>query len=252
MEGAASGASFGGIGVSNQPHQQLANRTAYLKNRQDTNIASIATLNAFKALFASTINVNGNNIFKFGVLDSARGQIDLIVQYGYFNIGSVPVAGDTEYSVSYGMQFPNAVLGPPLLTNIYVSTSGRNTAASLLSTAGRPLASPWCSTFRRRDRQLQRKRAHRRRQLFSFRLLRGEGMKRGLSSFFAVLLVTLFATVASAQYSPIPDYSGPNAGRSFRSAINEAFGGQWHFAYHRFASVGESAFPDDGSGLRVR
>ena len=27
VEGAASGASFGGLGLSNQPHQQLANRT---------------------------------------------------------------------------------------------------------------------------------------------------------------------------------------------------------------------------------
>jgi hypothetical protein len=30
VEGSATGASFGGLGLSNQPHQQLANRTAFL------------------------------------------------------------------------------------------------------------------------------------------------------------------------------------------------------------------------------
>src|ERR1017187_1771859 len=34
VEGAASGASFSGTGISNQPHQQLANRTTFLKQRQ--------------------------------------------------------------------------------------------------------------------------------------------------------------------------------------------------------------------------
>ena len=51
VEGAALNASFGGIGISNQPHQQLANRTAYLKQRQDTNIGNIAVLQAFAAGF---------------------------------------------------------------------------------------------------------------------------------------------------------------------------------------------------------
>lgn len=44
LEGAATGASFGGIGISNQPQQQLANRTAFLYGRQNTNIGNIATL----------------------------------------------------------------------------------------------------------------------------------------------------------------------------------------------------------------
>ena len=47
VEGAAAGASFAGIGISNQPHQQLANRTAFLKQRQDTNINNIGALQAF-------------------------------------------------------------------------------------------------------------------------------------------------------------------------------------------------------------
>ena len=51
VEGAASGASFSGTGISNQPHQQLANRTAFLKQRQDVNISNIGVLQAFQALF---------------------------------------------------------------------------------------------------------------------------------------------------------------------------------------------------------
>ena len=46
VEGAASGASFSGTGISNQPHQQLANRTAFLKQRQDVNISNIGVLQA--------------------------------------------------------------------------------------------------------------------------------------------------------------------------------------------------------------
>jgi hypothetical protein len=50
VEGAAAGASFSGIGISNQPHQQLANRTAFLKQRQDTNINNIGVLQARRPL----------------------------------------------------------------------------------------------------------------------------------------------------------------------------------------------------------
>jgi hypothetical protein len=50
VEGAASGATFGGIGVSNQPHQQLANRTALLKQRQDVNIAAAVVTHDIESL----------------------------------------------------------------------------------------------------------------------------------------------------------------------------------------------------------
>ena len=59
VEGAASRASFGGIGISNQPHQQLANRTALLKQRQDVNIGSIGVLQAFMAGFTGSLQANG-------------------------------------------------------------------------------------------------------------------------------------------------------------------------------------------------
>src|SRR5260370_10303344 len=47
--------SFSGTGISNQPHQQLANRTAFLKQRQDVNISSIGLLQAFMANFAGAM-----------------------------------------------------------------------------------------------------------------------------------------------------------------------------------------------------
>ncbi len=59
VEGAAIGASFGGLGLSNHPHQQLANRTAFIKQRQDTNIGNIAALQSFTALFKGLISANG-------------------------------------------------------------------------------------------------------------------------------------------------------------------------------------------------
>ncbi|MGH7102876.1 MAG: hypothetical protein ACREFJ_10820, partial [Acetobacteraceae bacterium] len=36
VQGAATGAAFSGLGQINQPHQQLANRTAYLYGQQQT------------------------------------------------------------------------------------------------------------------------------------------------------------------------------------------------------------------------
>src|ERR1700735_3233624 len=89
VEGAAIGASFSGIGVSNQPHQQLANRTAYLKGRQDTNITNIAALQAFVALFTGTLNAGASGIIRIPFVDSVRGQIKMIVQYGYYSLNQV-------------------------------------------------------------------------------------------------------------------------------------------------------------------
>ncbi len=78
VEGAAIGASFSGIGVSNEPHQQLANRTAFLKQRQDTNISNIGALQAFNALFKGLMGGSGYLEIPFN--DVARGQIIAIVQ----------------------------------------------------------------------------------------------------------------------------------------------------------------------------
>ncbi|MDE2101155.1 MAG: hypothetical protein KGL39_28160 [Patescibacteria group bacterium] len=61
LEGAAAGASFGGLGISNYPHQQLANRTAYLlqqlnleiSNRAAAVSSAISTAEAYAAAQAS-------------------------------------------------------------------------------------------------------------------------------------------------------------------------------------------------------
>ena len=108
VEGAAAGASFGGIGLSNQPHQQLANRTAYIKGRQDTNIANIGIVQAFDALFSGSMGPNGYITVPFA--DLSRGQIQMIIQWGFFAFTGL-AEGDLEnglFSVTLPIAFSNA------------------------------------------------------------------------------------------------------------------------------------------------
>jgi len=115
VEGAASGASFSGTGISNQPHQQLANRTAFLKQRQDVNIANIATLQAFEAMFAGLMGPNG--YLTIGVNDINRGLLQYIIQWGSVFPGGGD-ANDTSYTVTWPIAFPNAcVWAMPALSN---------------------------------------------------------------------------------------------------------------------------------------
>jgi hypothetical protein len=117
VEGAASGASFGGIGLSNQPHQQLANRTAFLKQRQDVNIGNIAALLAFMAGFTGSMGTSG--YLKIPITDVHRGAITAVVQWGVL----APEGGlgqDTPYTVSWPTAFPNAcVWAGATLTNFF-------------------------------------------------------------------------------------------------------------------------------------
>jgi hypothetical protein len=99
VEGAAAGASFSGIGISNQPHQQLANRTAFLKQRQDTNINNIGVLQAFQAAFTSLMGPNG--YLMTAALDVNRGAINPMLQWGQYASPLPPNAG-------YSFNFPNA------------------------------------------------------------------------------------------------------------------------------------------------
>jgi hypothetical protein len=104
VEGAASGASFSGNGVSNQPHQQLANRTAFLKQRQDTNIANIATLLAFMAKFVGSMGPSGYLEIPF--LDVNRGAITAVIQWGFQAFAFA--SGDVNVQVTWPIAFPNA------------------------------------------------------------------------------------------------------------------------------------------------
>jgi len=118
VEGAASGASFSGTGISNQPHQQLANRTAFLKQRQDVNISNIATLQAFEALFTGLMAQNG--YLKLGVADVNRGLIQYIIQWGLVDWGTTQDEG-LYGPYSFPIAFPNACEGfmPVTLTPEY-------------------------------------------------------------------------------------------------------------------------------------
>src|SRR6266849_7050209 len=107
VEGAATGASFSGLGVDNQPHQVLLNKTKVLRVNQLADKVNISTLLAFKALFSGTLGANeGNSIFKIPFLDSAHGLIQLIIQAGQYiyNVGGV----DNYTFVSWPTPFPNA------------------------------------------------------------------------------------------------------------------------------------------------
>jgi hypothetical protein len=104
VEGSATGASFGGLGLSNQPHQQLANRTAFLKQRQDTNIGNIAALQTFTALFKGLMAGNGYAQIPF--MDVNRGMITATVQWGaLFPTGGI--TQDQTYAVAWPIPFPN-------------------------------------------------------------------------------------------------------------------------------------------------
>jgi hypothetical protein len=120
VEGAATGASFGGLGLSNQPHQQLANRTAFLKERQDTNIGNISALQSFTALFKGQMAANGYAQVPF--LDVNRGLITATIQWG----ASFPTGGlgkDQIYAVTWPIQFPNAC--------VWATASLSNTSADV-------------------------------------------------------------------------------------------------------------------------
>jgi hypothetical protein len=119
VEGAAIGASFSGLGLSNQPHQQLANRTAFLKQRQDTNIGNINALQSFTALFKGLMAANGYMQVPF--TDVNRGPITATIQWGSMFPSGGLSAG--SYGVSWPIEFPNAC--------VWAMASLSNSAADL-------------------------------------------------------------------------------------------------------------------------
>jgi hypothetical protein len=131
VEGAAAGASFSGIGVSNEPHQQLANRTAFLYGRQNTNIANIGALQSFIAGFIGSLKTNG--YLKIPLTDVSRGAVIAIIQWGYYALAQQALPNDQQFTVAWPISFPNAILLPPLATNVYYQTHGRNLVASVVT-----------------------------------------------------------------------------------------------------------------------
>ncbi|MGA2411836.1 MAG: hypothetical protein ABSG46_15800 [Candidatus Binataceae bacterium] len=131
VEGAAPNASFAGLGISNQPHQQLANRTAFLKQRQDANIGNIAVLQAFAAGFTGSLQTAG--YLQIPINDIQRGQVSAMIQWGYYSLPQIKISQDTQYSLTWPIRFPNAILIPPLATNYYFKTGGMNLVVSAVA-----------------------------------------------------------------------------------------------------------------------
>ena len=131
MPGRGGRRAVSGLGIQNQPHQQVANRTAFLKGRQDTNIANIAALQSFIAGFTGSLKTNG--YLKIPLTDVSRGAVIAIIQWGYYALSQQAIPNDTQYTVAWPITFPNAILLPPLATNVYYSTGGGNIAVSVIS-----------------------------------------------------------------------------------------------------------------------
>jgi hypothetical protein len=140
VEGAASGASFNGTGISNQPHQQLANRTAFLYGRQNTNIANIATLQAFTALFTGSMGQNG--YLKIGVSDINRGLIQYVAQWGLVTWDPTEDEG-IRGPYSFPIAFPNAceIFMPVTLTPEGPSNNADGDGVAMVSAAYPPTTS---------------------------------------------------------------------------------------------------------------
>lgn len=107
VEGAAIDASFSGTGISNQPHQQLANRTAFLKQRQDVNSGNIGVLQAFMAEFTGSMGPNGYLEIPFA--DINRGSIVALVQWGSV-VYNNSILNDTPITLTWPTAFPNACM----------------------------------------------------------------------------------------------------------------------------------------------
>ena len=140
VEGAASGASFNGGGISNQPHQQLANRTAFLKQRQDVNIANLGVLQAFQAMFTGLMAQNG--YLKIPVADINRGLIQYIVQWGLVNFGTKQ--GEGLYGpFTFPIVFPNAceIFMPVTLTPESPGHAGAGDDVAMVSASYFPTTS---------------------------------------------------------------------------------------------------------------
>jgi hypothetical protein len=109
LEGAATGASFSGLGVVNQPHQLLLNKIQLTHTKQVADEVNIAALQAFENLFTSTVGTNG--FLKLGTEDSNLGQIAVIVQWGTISLLGVAPSSlrNGLFTFNFPTAFPHAI-----------------------------------------------------------------------------------------------------------------------------------------------
>ncbi|MBV8774413.1 MAG: hypothetical protein JO166_19070 [Deltaproteobacteria bacterium] len=111
VEAAGVGASFGGLGVANQPHQMLLNKIQFVRNRQLQDEATLANLATMLNTISSDVGPNG--WLKVGSTDQVLGGIQLLWQwgtvsllsYGYPNNGNLPLTLPFNFPIPY----PHAV-----------------------------------------------------------------------------------------------------------------------------------------------
>jgi hypothetical protein len=113
QEGAAVGASFSGLGVDNQPHQLLLNKIQLTHSKQLTDENNIAVIQAFDAEFASVTPAGGPLIFKTAYYDANRGLIQAIAQMGFYSTAGIHVTDPQQFTVTWPLAFPTAILVPP-------------------------------------------------------------------------------------------------------------------------------------------
>jgi hypothetical protein len=81
--------------------------------------------------FAGSLQTNG--YLQIPLNDVRRGQVSVVIQWGYYPLPQLKVSNDTQYSLIWPVRFPNAILLPPLATNYYFKTGGMNLVVSSVS-----------------------------------------------------------------------------------------------------------------------
>ena len=123
IEGASMGASFGGLGVDNQPHQALLNKVNLVHAKQIADEALIATL--VNQQFIASLGPTG--YLELPSVDEVLGDISIILQWGVFSLlpyaaqlnGPAPLPIPSSFPITFSIAFPNAIwqLIPYLETN---------------------------------------------------------------------------------------------------------------------------------------
>jgi hypothetical protein len=144
VEAAAAGASFGGLGVANQPHQFILNKIQRLHNMQLADEALLATLAGL--LFASHVGATG--WLKVAAHDVVLGDIQAIVQWGVINLPSPPntnIGGDYSELMpfSFPISFPNAVLAASAQIMPDAGSNAMTTEPGSVLEAAAMIVQPW-------------------------------------------------------------------------------------------------------------